>query len=141
MTLDDLKARPDFIVGLGEQQKAFVIAFCNNGADKLAAARGAYACNTDQSATTTANRALAHPTIKKLIADYFNVTEESGSKEALAALLWKRLNDGNTDQKCWLPIANLYAEVKGFKTERTPAPTPGDGDEDWVSRLEKVKGS
>ena len=41
MTLDELKARPDFVMELGEQQKAFVLAFCSNGADKLAAARTA----------------------------------------------------------------------------------------------------
>lgn len=121
MTIEELKSRPDFVVGLGEQQKDFTVAFCTNGADKLAAAKTAYNCTTEQSAITTANRALSHPTIKRLVADFYNVTEESGSKEALAALLWKRLNDGNTDQKCWLPIANLYAEVKGFKTERVPA--------------------
>lgn len=139
MTIDDLKARAAFVVGLNDQEKAAVLAVCSNSGNKREAIKTAYNCTTEQSVTTTINRVFNRPIVKQLVDEYFDIAEEAGDKDALKALLWKRINGNDPNDKNWLATANLYAEISGFKTERTPAPTPEGGDEDWVSKLEKVK--
>lgn len=139
MTLDDLKARAAFVVALNDQEKAFVLAVCSNGGDKREAVKTAYNCTTEQSITTTVSRLSKRPIIKGLIDEYFEITDEIPAKEALQALLWKQAQAMSPTDKAWLPTVNLLCEISGFKQERAPAPTPEGGDEDWVSRLEKVK--
>jgi hypothetical protein len=140
MTLDDLKARPAFVVGLNDQEKAAVLAVCSNGGNKREAIKTAYNCTTEQSVTTTINRVFNRPIVKQLVDEYFDITEEAGDKDALKALLWKRINGNDPNDKNWLATANLYAEISGFKTERTPAEPPRDSESDWANRLQKIEG-
>lgn len=139
MTIEELKARPEFVTLGTDQQREFVVAYCTNGADKIKAAEVAYAVNDEKSALATANRNLRHPAIKRLITDYFGMTDETGSKTEALAIIWKQIQKGG-DPEIMLDYLKLYGEWKGFKTEKPTDEPPKTDSEDWEARLKAVKG-
>src|SRR5690348_8225128 len=106
MTLDDLKSRPEFVT-LAPQQQAFLVAYCTNGADKLAAAKEAYTVKNDASAIAIANTNLRHAAIKALVNVFYNRTEETGSKTEALAIIWKQIQ-ACPDAKIKLDYLKLY---------------------------------
>jgi hypothetical protein len=136
MTIEDLKSRPEFVTLGTDQQREFVVAYCTNGADRIKAAESAYAVNDDKSALATANRNLRHPAIKRLITDYYGMTDETGDKTAALAILWKKIQRNDEDL---LDCLKLYGEWKGFKAEK-PAEEPAEEAIDWTAKLAAVKG-
>jgi hypothetical protein len=138
VTVEELKARPEFVTLGTDQQREFVVAYCTNGADRIKAAESAYAVNDDKSALATANRNLRHPAIKRLITAYYGMTDETGSKTEALAIIWKQIQECR-DPEVMLDYLKLYGEWKGFKAEK-PAEEPAEETIDWTAKLAAVKG-
>ena len=136
MTLDDLKSRPEFVT-LAPQQQAFLVAYCTNGADKLAAAKEAYTVKTDESGISIANRNLRLPTVKALVNVFYNRTEETGSKTEALAIIWKQIQT-LTDPKLRLDYLKLFGDWKGFTPEKAAPEAPEEPD--YLAALAAVKG-
>jgi hypothetical protein len=136
MTLEDLQKEPAFVTLSTDQQRAFVVAYCSNGADKVKAAEAAYAVNDTASAVSIANRNLRHPAIKKLTNDFYGMVDETGTRDEFLAILWKRFRDC-TDDKAKLGWATLYMKVKGYEADKPePTDSPTDSVDDLVRQLE-----
>jgi len=143
MTIEELQKVPEFVTLRTQNLKDFVVAFCTNGADKIAAARTAYpGTKTDEGLSVTADRTLRHPAVKRLIGDYFGQVDETGSRDEFLGILWKKVRDGSgTDDKTQLGWATLYMKVKGYETKPTSSTEPPEPEgEDWVKKLQAVKG-
>ncbi len=124
MTLDELKARPDFITELTDEQRAWTLAYCSNGGRKMEATQNAYPkCKSDASQRVQAGRCLAHPVIKRIISDYFDRVDETGNKERLLAELWRRMM-GTADDKMFRDLAVVYVKVKGYEAEKPAKEEP-----------------
>lgn len=133
MTIDELQARPDFVTELTTQQKQWTVEYCKNGADKVAATKTAYPTLAEQSIRPTADRLLRHPTIRRIVNDFYERTDETGSKRELSAMLWKRLQkctDG--DNETFLKLAALYGKWMGFEAD---APAPPETPEEDAAEL------
>ena len=118
MNVEELKARPEYVT-LAPQQQAFVLAYCTNGADKIAAAHAAYTTKDDNSALAIANRNLRHTAIRGLVNAFYNRTEETGSKTEALAIIWKKIQDGcGGDPKMLLDYLKLYGVWKGFEPDK-----------------------
>jgi hypothetical protein len=137
MTVEELKAAPAYVTLGTDQQKEWVVAYCSNGADKIKATEAAYACNDTASAVAIANRNLRHPAIKRLVNDFYGMTDETGTKDEFLAILWKRFRDCN-DDKAKLGWASIYMKVKGYEAEKPePTDSPVDSVDDLVRQLEE----
>jgi hypothetical protein len=137
VTLDELKKHPAFVTLENEQQKEWVLEYCSNGRDKIAATELAYVSNNRASANAQANRNLRHPAIKRLVNDFYGMTDETGTKDEFLAILWKRFRDCN-DDKAKLGWASIYMKVKGYEAEKPePADSPVDSVDDLVRQLEE----
>jgi hypothetical protein len=138
MTLADLKLHPAYIALESDQQRQWVLEYCSNGRDKIAATESAYATNTRASAVSTANRNLRIPGIKRVISDYFGMVDETGTRDAFLHLLWEKTQGGGRmDDKTQLGWATLYMKVKGYEAEKPePADSPVDSVDDLVRQLE-----
>lgn len=139
MTLDDLKAHPAFVTLESDQLREFVLEYCSNGADGIAAAEKAYAVNSRASAVATANRNLRrHAAVKRLVSDFYGMVDETGTREQFLAILWKKVQGGpGVDDKSQLGWANIYMKVKGYEAEKPdPADSPTDSVDDLVRALE-----
>lgn len=137
MTLDELKARPEFVV-LGPQQKDFVTVYCTNGAEKIAAAKVAYDTTSDESAEAIANRNLRHPAIKSLVKLWYEFSEHTGTKNEALAIIWTQIQS-ETDAKLKLDYLKLYGEWKGFKTDEDDSDEEPDDVDDIVQKMEREK--
>ena len=137
MTLEELKTRPEYVT-LAPQQKAWIEAYCTNGADRVAAARTAYEVRDDNSAVAISNRNLRHPAIRALVNLFYDRTEETGSKTEALAIIWKQIQAPNIDPKVRLDYLKLYGDWKGFTPEK-PANTPPE-ETDYLAALAAVKG-
>lgn len=134
MTVEELKARPEYVT-LGPQQQQFVVAYCTNGADKLAAAKAAYTAQNDDSALAIANRNLRHTAIRGLVNAFYNRTEETGSKVEAMAILWKQAQDLNGDPKLRLEYLKFLAELKGW----TKTAEPDNPETDYAAAVAALK--
>jgi hypothetical protein len=124
MTIEELKARPDFVTDLNDQQKAFVLALCSNGKNKIEAAKMAYPGQADSSLQATANRALRHPVIARLVRDFYGRTDETGSKAEVLAIVWKKIQSPGLSPAEMLAYLKFQATLKGWD-----APKPAKEDE------------
>src|SRR4051812_4581434 len=120
MTLEDLKTHPAFVTLESDQQREFVLAYCSNGADGVAAAEAAYAVNSRASAVAIANRNLRrNPAIKRLVSDFYGMVDETGTKDQFLALVWKKVQGGpGIEDKNQLGWANIYMKLKGYEAEK-----------------------
>ena len=132
MTVEELKARPEFVM-LAPQQKAFVVAICENGRDKIAAAKAAYTAKDDRSAEATANRLVRHPKVHKLLKLFYDGIEETGSKDEALAILWKQIQN-ESDTKLKLDALKLYGAWKGFTPDKPEEPS-ADSTDDIIDKL------
>lgn len=131
MTLAELKARPDFVTDLTPAQQAWVVAYIESSADKMAATKTAYPNTAETSLNTVANRCKRHPVIRRLLNDYYGRTDETGSKDALVALAWRKASEdtSGSDGKLQYQWATFYAKLKGFFAEKPEA--DGDEPDEW----------
>jgi hypothetical protein len=136
MTVAEIVTQPEF-VALSPQQQIFVRTICENGRDKLAAAKAAYVCKDDASARTMANRALAVEEIRELVDARFE-KKSLPTKEDIILKLMRR-GDKAKDDRVAIAAYDLAARMSGFLMK--PAdPRPEDREEsmlDAVRALEK----
>ena len=134
MTLDDLKADPRYVT-LPPSRREFVLAYCSNGADKVAAAKASSEVTTEESAISKANTVMRDPAVRALVNAFYNRTEDVGSKTEALAIVWKQIQTGGEDL---LDYLKLYGEWMGFKSEKGPDEPPKPPDlYDQVRELEK----
>lgn len=138
MTIDELKKRPEYF-NLTPQQKEFVVAYCTNGGDKVAASEAAYAVNTELSARTNADRCLRHRFIRTLINDYFGLVDDTGDKNQALAIVWKQINSA-MDPKVLIDYLKLYGEWKGFKDDKPKPDTPEPEKKDEWALVREMEG-
>ena len=137
MTLSELQKRPDFVTLSTANQKDFVVAFCSNGADRLAAAHTAHKCKNDKIAASIANRHLRHPSIKKLVEDFYDKPIDTGDKEQALAMIWKKLQ-GTLADKDFVSLMNLYSKIKGFEPPSQAAPEPPAPEIEDLTEVENI---
>lgn len=118
MTIEELKARPEFAVELNDSQRAFVLAICSNGRNKIEAAQASYTCKDELSAQAIANRNLRHPVMSRLIKDFYGRVDETGSKQEVMAIVWKKIQTGSLDPKELLQYMNFLAKLKGWEATK-----------------------
>lgn len=133
MTLDELK-QESFFQQLGEGQQKFVIAQCS-GADRKTAAKTAWACTTDASATSMAVRAMKNANVKFLIAKFFGKTAAHTvpSQSELAAWNWAKAQSCE-DPALAIKFASNVADILGYKVrpmDPTIKPPADDGAEEF----------
>ncbi len=141
MTLNDLKATPQF-AALQPKQQAWVVAFCSNGGDAVAAARTSYSCQDDNSARVIANRNLKHTEMRRLTDAFLKI--EPGSrkftKDELLVRMSKKIAEEKVDDKVLLGLLTLYGKWEGFETEKAPAPSePAVAEPDEAAARELLK--
>lgn len=136
MTLDELK-RESFYQALSDGQKKFVIARCS-GSDLKTAAKEAWACMSDASATAMANKVMKNANVSWLINKFLGVGASrcSPTQREMGDWLWEKAQ-GCTDPKLALSYATLFCDISGYKTkpaDPTIKPTADDGDEEYTPR-------
>lgn len=136
MTVEELKARPDFVTLRTDQMRDFVVAYCTNGADATAAAESAYAVNSKESAVATANRNLSHPAIKRLVDDFYERTDEVLSRRELAAIASAQIRAAK-DEKVRLDWAKVLINLQGWSDRPVPEPEEQPSVDDLVRDLER----
>lgn len=122
MTPEQLQTLPEFVTLGSPQLKAFLVAYCTNGADKIAAARSAYEPKDEKSAITYANRALRHPAVRDLANRFYGRTDELGSRDRALAILWRRINAPGVEDKLLLDYLKLWGLWNGLEMAKAPAP-------------------
>ena len=137
MTIQELRAEPEYVSLSTKQQKAWVDAYCTNGADGMKATETAYNVTTENSARAITNRMVGDPRIKRLINRYFGLDEpDTGTFEEFLALLWSKAKVRGEEQMTALA---LYAKVRGWD-KKPDAPAHPPETEDYVARLAAIKG-
>lgn len=129
MTIDELR-QESFFRQLSEGQQKFVIARCE-GSDPKTAARAAWTCATDASATSMANKATKNVNIKWLIGRFFG--KGAGSRiptqEELAAWSWEKAQTVS-DPALAIKYASTVADILGYRVrpmEPVAKQAPDDG--------------
>ena len=136
MTVEELKVRPDFVTLRTDQMRDFVLAYCTNGADAIAAAESAYAVNSKESAVATANRNLSHPAIKRLVDDFYERADEVLSRRELAAIASAQIRAAK-DEKVRLDWAKVLINLQGWSDRPAPEPEEQPSVDDLVRDLER----
>lgn len=132
MTADQVFQSPQF-ASLPEQRRVFFKAYVVDW-DKIAAAKVAWQCKDDRSATSQADRALRHPQIAGLIAMIDPTKSRMTKDEALEiAAKHARTADKAADA---LRCLQLIGEWEGWSV--TPPSKPDDPD-DIYTQAEKLE--
>lgn len=134
MTLDELK-QEGFYQQLSEGQQKFVMARCG-GAEKKEAAKIAWSCTTDASATTMAHKAMKNANVKWLINSFLGTgaANRVPSAEELAAWNWEQATRAGMDPALSIKFAANVSKIMGYETrpgEAPPKPPADDGDEEF----------
>lgn len=111
MTLEELKVDPRFIT-LAPSRREFVLAYCTNGADKVAAAKASSDVTTEESAISKANTVLRDPQIRALVNVFYDRTEDIGSLKEALAIIWEEARKNGPDKFKWM---SLYCSLRNFK--------------------------
>jgi hypothetical protein len=127
MTLDELKATPQF-AALQPQQQAYVVAFCSNGGNDLAAAREAYPKVKEASLRVIANRNRGHKGIKRLVDTFMGISPalDKLTKDELLVDMSRRMKNPQIDDKIYLGLVTLYGKWEGFEIKPTPPAAPSE---------------
>lgn len=120
LTIFELKKHP-FFTSLGsENQKAFVLARCEDDKDVLEAAKIAWPNCSDVSARTAGNRAMNHANIAWLIAQFYGEVAVP-TREQLARKILDRAQNADSDEAAFKLYA-LGADILGYKFKPADAP-------------------
>lgn len=132
MTIDDIKARPEYVSLGSEQMKKWVIEGLTNGLDWFKATETVYNATTERSVQATVNRNLADPRIKSLLKAYIGQGDVTGSKTETLAIVWKQIQS-TTDPAILLDYLKLYGEWMGFKSSKpVEPPSTADPNDEWA---------
>lgn len=131
MTLDELR-KEGFFQQLSEGQQNFVIARCSGKSSKEAA-KTAWACTTDDSATSMARKAMKNANVTWLINKFLGVSaaRRVPTAEELAAWNWEKAQSCD-DPAVAIKFAQNVAKILGYEQKAADPigkPAPEDGDE------------
>lgn len=136
MTLTQLKEDSKFL-RLTEKQKAWTLAFCETGGDKLKAGYAGFNCRSDASAIAISYQQLKNPVIHLLVNEFVELVDTRITKDELLSKLGDRFRRSDDDEII-LKIADRISKLEGWDIKPSgPPETPSGTGLDEVLALEK----
>lgn len=126
---------------LSDPQKAFLDTFIRTGGNRIEAAKAAYVCKDEKSASTLASRLLRQPAIQSLLALFYDYEQQRSApltKRELMTVVSTRLVRKDISNSAFAQLADLLARLSGWTQE--PAQEPEPNIDALVRELEKQKG-
>jgi hypothetical protein len=110
---------------LTKPMQAFVVEFCKNGGDGLAAVHAAYGEGrkkplTHNGAVSLKYRILHVPTVQKLLAIFYDYEVSVGkmTKAEFLGLVTERLRDKELGAAAFVQLANIVVQVTGWQAQK-----------------------
>jgi len=129
--LDSLKIHPAFIA-LSEKQRAYVLAYIENGQDRNKASE--LVCSDTKDPIASGYQIYRLPKVRRVLNIYYDVKDEQLDKTDFLILLSNSIRDGGKDQ---LKAMQLYAELKGWLDN--PEPEKPEDAKDYTEELESYE--
>jgi hypothetical protein len=135
--LEKLKSNP-LLQTLTPPERTFVIAYCEQGRDKISAGKIAWPTATEASIRTLSNRTIDKEVAGTLIDSFFLETEQPTLDE-MRALLW-RLAKTSDDDAVRLKAMDQIANMSGWKTKpAAPEAAPAGAQKSIYDQAEEIR--